>query len=153
LVLSDSWVEDDELLRALSRALRAAAEVDPAILDTAKAVYTWRTVDDELAVLAYDSLLDDRTLAGVRAVDAMRTLTFRSEDLSVEIGITDRAIVGQLVPPTPGEVELREASGATQTIPVDELGTFHLSPVPTGPISLRCRTSEGLTAVTEWFRC
>ena len=51
--------KDDDLLRELGRVVTAADPVPPEVIAAAKASFTWRTIDAELAELAFDSLLDD----------------------------------------------------------------------------------------------
>lgn len=145
---------DASLLDAL-RVL--AGRVDPlpaAVADAARESFTWRTIDAELAELAYDSVLDDARLAGVRSGDAPRTLTFEAPDLSVEVEVVEagdqRRLLGQLVPPQAGEVQVRHPSGST-TVAADAVGRFSVAGLPSGPMSLRCRVGdEGAAFDTAW---
>lgn len=129
---------DEQLLQTLRD---AAAEVDPepeGITTAALAAFTWRTVDAELAALTYDSALDEGLMTGVRGEGA-RLLTFEGGGLTVEIEMTsDRRMVGQLVPPTSMDVEVRYPSGRS-VVHADEMGRFAAGPVPGGPMSLRCK--------------
>ena len=91
-------VSDDDLLELVARALRAADPVPDRVLDGARAAWTWRTIDEELAELVFDSAAE---LTGVRSEDTVRQLTFRSPGMEIEVMVTDettRRIVGQLVP-------------------------------------------------------
>src|SRR5438093_422490 len=105
------WSDDDQLLAALDEALRAARAVPRGFVEAGKAAYTWRGVDAELAALTYDSALDQpRALAASRAEPApLRALTFVSAELTVELEVTEDALLGQIVPAQPGEVEVRPA--------------------------------------------
>src|SRR5437762_11114526 len=132
------------------------AELDPVpdrVLAAARGSFTWRTIDVELAALAYDSVLDEDRLALVRSGDAARLLTFETPELSVELEVTvvgkQRRIVGQLVPPSAGVVELRHAGGLL-TLDADELGRFAAEGVEPGPVSLRCRAAGAAAIATEW---
>ena len=90
---------DDDLLELVGRALRAADPVPDRVLDGARAAWTWRTIDEELAELVFDSAAE---LTGVRSEDTARQLTFRAPGMEIEVMVTDEAtrrIVGQLVPP------------------------------------------------------
>jgi hypothetical protein len=147
---------DDTVLLA---ELRAAGALDPVPADAiaaARAAFVWRTIDAELAELTYDSLLEgeeEKELAGVRGPATARSLTFASDDLTVELDASavgaGRRLVGQLVPPQPGEVEVRHAGG-TVTVPADELGRFSAD-VAAGPVSLHCRGGRSPTPVTtDW---
>ena len=68
-------VSDDELLALVGRALRAAEPVPDRVLTGARAAWTWRTIDEELAELVFDSAAE---LTGVRSEDTARQLTFRA---------------------------------------------------------------------------
>lgn len=149
----DELVPDEERLLA---ELRAAGALDPVPADAvaaARSAFLWRTIDAELAELTYDSLFEEKELTGVRGAAEARSLTFATEDLTVELEASTvgagRRLLGQLVPPQPGEVEVRHAGG-TVTVTADELGRFSAD-VPPGPVSLRCRGSRaGANVTTDW---
>lgn len=147
--------EDEKLLARL----RSAGELDAVPLETvaaAKASYALYTLDAELAELTYDSEReDDRMLAGVRAAEeSVRLMTFESAALTVEVEAvaegTRRRLVGQLVPPQPGRLEIRHAEG-TVSVEADDLGRFSAGDLPPGPISLHCQGDRSTVAVdTDW---
>jgi hypothetical protein len=151
--------EDDLLLEQLRA---TAAEADPVpepVLAAARGSYTWRTIDAELAELAYDSVLDAEGAALVRSGGAggeARLLTFEAIDLTIEVEVSaagaERHLVGQLVPASPAIVEVRHPGGEV-AVEVDRLGRFAAGPIGAGAVSLRCRRA-GPTAVatvkTEW---
>jgi len=92
-----------------------------------------------------------KELAGVRSGgDAARMLTFDSADMTVEIAVERGRIIGQLVPPQPGTVEVRYAGGSI-TIEADAIGRFACDAVPRGPFSLRCVGSSATPIVTDWI--
>jgi hypothetical protein len=144
--MDESMQEPDEADARLLDALRVAVErADPvpdAVAAAARASLTWRTIDAELAELAYDSLLDDDRLAGVRGDDGPRSLSFVGPAFTVELEVAhqggSRSLLGQLVPPHPAVVEVRH-SGGLLTLDADEIGRFAAPRVAPGPISLRCR--------------
>jgi hypothetical protein len=147
------WSSDDELMTALGDALRAARKVPPDFIETAKASYAWHNVDVELAALTYDSSADQ--LAGVRTraePAALRSLTFAGRRLTIELEVIDNALHGQIVPPESGEIELQLADHdhTVSTAVIDDVGYFTVGPVPAVSFRLRCRTSAGYTAVTNW---
>lgn len=139
---------DDRLLDELRRALEAADPVPEDVLAAAKASFTWRTVEAELAEIAFDSATEE--LAGVRSEGADRQLTFRAEAVEVEIlvyGGERRRIVGQLVPPCSATVELVSGTDILRTDTGDD-GTFTFTEVREGPVTIRCSIGD-TTIATE----
>ena len=68
-------VSDDELLDAgRPRAACRRPGARPRVAG-ARAAWTWRTIDEELAELVFDSAAE---LTGVRSEDTARQLTFRA---------------------------------------------------------------------------
>jgi hypothetical protein len=150
-VSSLRWTDED-LLRELGAALREAP-VDGAIITAAEAAFSWRTADEELELLTLETETSLGELAGaVRSAAgpaAPRTLTFCGEQLSVEIEIDDNGIVGQLIPPQPGQVTLVTSDGPQAAAQADEVGCFTLPLPPPGPMRLDCELN-GNRFVTEW---
>ena len=123
--------------RLLAEVHKALTEVDPvpdAVLNSAKAVLTWLTIDAELAALAEDTAL---ATAGL--------LTF---DVSGE-GET-RQIVGQA--DRPADLTVRH-NGDPITVATDALGRFRIDGVLAGPVSLHCvfRDTPESPIVTSWI--
>lgn len=134
---------DDDRLPAELHALAQRMDPEPDWLrDAAKAMFTWRTVDSELAALTWDSLTDEDALVGVRGATAPRLLTFQGAgvtlDLQVEQTPGGRRILGQLSAPRPAQLELRHRGGVIP-VELDELGRFMTADVPAGAISFRTR--------------
>jgi hypothetical protein len=149
--MDDAPHEDEQLLTELRSALVDVDPVPDGVTAAARDAFGWRTLDAELAALSYDSLLDDKVLAGVRSDgDAARLLTFESPALTVEVEVGSGRIIGQLVPPQAGEVEVRHAGGS-MTVAADAVGRFVANGVPAGPVSLRCRTTDAAAVVTDWI--
>jgi hypothetical protein len=139
---------DEKVMAELALALKEP-DVPPSILEAAKAVYTWRTVDAELAQLSYDSAAAGNTLVGVRGVAApLRSLSFEAPGLLIEVDVTGDSLVGQVVPPEPGTLEVHEASGLSTRVSVDETGCFNVRPLPTRAFRLAYHTAAGCQAVT-----
>ena len=140
--------EDDDLLAGeLGSLLRRSNPMPASILAAARGAFAWRTVDAELAVLRTDSLLE--ATVGVRG-GADRQLTFESDSVSVEVDVLDggRRIVGQVVPPQPGAVDL-EGPHAKSAAQADAYGQFALD-VWNGPARLRFSGADGRSVVTDW---
>ncbi|MGH3231176.1 MAG: hypothetical protein ACRDOA_21805 [Streptosporangiaceae bacterium] len=146
--------DDDELLAALGEALKAREAVPEWFVETGKNAYAWHNIDAELAQLTYDSASDsDRDLvAAVRSETAsIRALTFTSPHLSLELEVTEDALLGQIVPPRAGTLEVQTTAGTIATILVDEIGCFAIEPIPASPFRLRCRTGHDTDVLTGWI--
>lgn len=147
---------DDDL--TLERLAGMAAQLDPPppqVTAAAMDAYIWRSVDAELADLVYDSWLDDRPLAGVRAAGGPRRLRFDSADCTVEVEFESKGagpgqLTGQVVPPQEGTVEVRNAEQHL-SVPVDQLGRFMVERLPPGHVSLRYQATDGFSAETAWI--
>ena len=141
---------DDELLDLLGRALRAAEPVPDHVQDGARAAWTWRTIDAELAELVFDSAAE---LTGVRSEDQARQVTFQAPGVEIEVMVIDdavRRIVGQLIPPAEHTVELHGADRVLETT-TDHLGRFSFDEVLAGPVRLTVRGADGEPVIhTEW---
>jgi len=147
---------DDTVNAALLAEIRGLAAlidpVPPEAIAAARSAFAWRTMDAELAELTADSAVDER-LAGVRGAGTPTMLTFDAPGLTVEVELQEvgghRRLMGQLVPPGPGLVEVRHRAGAA-TVPVDEVGRFSADDVAAGPVSLRCSSGTQIVE-TDWF--
>lgn len=153
--MAEQWWETDEGLQgALREALAEEHVVPESFLEMARATYTWRSVDSELAALAYDSAserLRSEALT-VRAEPAvLRAMTFSSPRLTIELMFSDDAMLGQLVPPQPGRVEVQTADGESITVAADGVGWFSVRPVPTRMCRLRCTLDGGPLVETTWM--
>ncbi len=143
--------DDEELLAALGEALRAREAVPGWFVETGKNAYAWHNIDAELAQLTYDSSRDQDAVAVVRSEAAsIRALTFTSARLSIELEVAEGSLVGQIIPPRAGTLEVHTTAGVTSS-PVDEIGCFAVAPIPANPFRLRCRTQDGADVLTGWI--
>ncbi|MEN3361898.1 MAG: hypothetical protein V7637_5880 [Mycobacteriales bacterium] len=159
-------VRDDELLAELRALFAELDPPDPVLVEQARMAFSWRTIDADLAELAYDSLADREVLAAVRdggpPGTGPRLLGFGTElageddGLAVEVEVSAErggpVLVGQLMPPTPATVTVHRFAGAPQpaaVVPADDLGRFRIDPVPPGPVRLRIDTGERVIE-TAW---
>jgi hypothetical protein len=144
---------DDEILARLAEARRTAESVPHDFIEVGKAAYSWRDIDAEFAELAFDSALEVvHSAARIRAERAhLRALTFISTALTIEMEITDEAMLGQVVPLQSGEVEVNTATGTVRTALIDDIGCFTVRPIPVGLFRLHCRTAKGMCVSTSWL--
>ena len=146
---------EEDLLQELRAIVSRIDPTPPEMVAAAKSGFIWRTLDAELAQLTSDSVLDADRMAAVRGVAAPELLTFEAAGLTVEVetaaGPDGVRLLGQLVPPQAGSVEVRH-TGGTVTVDADDMGRFTAAGLQAGPVSLRCRTAAGgLHVATDWF--
>ncbi|MEU4292634.1 hypothetical protein AB0E63_30800 [Kribbella sp. NPDC026596] len=146
------WDDDDCLLEDLAEALRETAPLARTVAEHAEGALSWRTIDEELlrAILTFDSSLEP--VAETRAEPGEnRLLVFTSAPLSMELEVTLVEVVGQILPPSAGEILIETADGAEYRVTADETGFFVLPTLPAGSVRLRCDTATG-RVVTDWVR-
>ena len=134
---------DQELLHLAS----TAAHLDPCPVDVlmaAHACFQWRSVDEELADLVFDSALLEADLVGVRSSGGARQLAFEAPDLMVEVEVDldgEPQLMGQLVPSGPAEIEIRSLDTSVR-VAADGEGRFCANGLVRGPMSLRVTPSR-----------
>ena len=132
---------DDRLLAELRKLVDGG--VGETSLELARAAYDWRTMDDELAELVADSLLET---SGVRAPAGPRMVTFQSASLAILLEIEGLVLTGQLAPPQALTVAVARPDGSTRTVEADAGGRFELALETGGPVLLRAGTYQ-----TDWL--
>ena len=147
------WTDDDQLLAALGAALRSERTVPAGFISMGKAAFWWPGIHAELAALTEDPAADgaETECAGVRPEPASpRHLTVTSRELTIEIVVTDDAILGQIAPPGPGRVQARTAEGTIITGVIGQDGSFTIiRPDPPGPFRLYCHATNGTGVLTH----
>ncbi|MGW0196574.1 hypothetical protein [Nonomuraea sp. NPDC003201] len=146
---ADWWEDDDHLLAALREAEQAVSAVPAEAVEAAKAVFSWHDADAELALLVYDSALDDQLLATVRG--GRRVLIFELRDQTLEVEVGPDALLGQFQPPRYGTVVKRQRDGEQVSSTVDSTGCFVIQPAPSGGFCLSW-SYEGRSVRTGWLR-
>ncbi|MDH2427354.1 hypothetical protein [Sphaerisporangium sp. TRM90804] len=140
--------EDARLEEALRQAAALIDPVPPELLQIAVEAFTLRTMDAELAALAFDSLAEP---ARVRGGDQPRLATFHTPWVTIDVEVTVAGatgrVLGQVIPPLPVEIEVL---GHPAAVTADAAGRFVCERVPAGPFSLRCRFGDAVV-VTEWI--
>jgi len=143
--------DDERLLGELREAMKARQAVPSWFVETGKNAYAWHNIDAELAQLTYDSDSDVGRAAVTRSESAsIRALTFTSAHLSLELEVTEDSLLGQIIPPRAGTLEVHTAAGVASS-PVDEIGCFVVDPIPASPFRLRCRAEDGTDVLTGWI--
>jgi hypothetical protein len=141
---------DDETLRGLlTAALQQSDPVPHHVVAAAGGAWTWRTIDQELADLVFDSATE---LTGVRDRESARQLTFRAQGLEIEVMVADaasRRLVGQLVPAQTTTVRLEGAETSLEQ-QSDRFGRFTFDGAPAGPLRFAVTPSDGSTVTTDW---
>jgi hypothetical protein len=149
--MRDGW-DDEQLLTALRESVQAREAVPSWFVEMGKNAYAWHNIDAELAQLTYDSSTDVQRSMAVRSETAsIRALTFTSAGLSIELEVTENCLLGQVIPPRGGTLEVHHTAGATTTEPIDEIGCFTVEPIPESPFRLRFRTTDDIDVVTGWI--
>lgn len=144
--------DDELLLELLAAALQASDPVPDHVLAGARGAVAWRTIDQDLADLVFDSATEP---TGVRDRSSSRQLTFRTDDLEIEVMLVDpvgRRLVGQLVPPRATDVSLESTSAdGPVTQHADAHGRFTFDGVVPGPVRLAVSGVDGAPDVlTDW---
>lgn len=145
---------DADLTAALRRLLAQRDGPPPSVWRAAEAAWSWRTVDAELAELVHDSVVHAGDVRGADGGDT-RTVAFEVDDRGVELEIDThgdrRRLVGQLLPPARGHVEIHAGGGEQSvTVDVDDRGRFQADDLPHGPMQLVCRPDDGAPVTTTW---
>ena len=144
---------DDALLRELRAALAEDPPVPERLLCDAKSAFAWRNVDQELErlILESDSLFDVAEARGA-VENEPRVLVFEGDGIGLEVEISLRKIVGQVLPMRAALITVIGASGPAIETRTDELGCFVVDRIAGGPIRFRCDTQDS-SFMTDWLSC
>lgn len=140
----------DDALEAELRAVVGQLEPLPAsVVEAARAAFTLRDLDAELAELVTDSR--DEGLAGVRGASGMRLLTWSWGDLTVDVELRTASgrlsVVGQLAG-APVQSLVVQAEDRSAEVEVDELDRFE-AVLAARRLRLHLRLGDR-TVVTPW---
>lgn len=146
--MSSSEPDDDTLLADVARVVRTADPVPDHVTGAAEAAFAWRTVDEELAEIIHDSA-GENVPAGVRGAGP-RQIAYETASCTVEIELDPDAsqLIGQVIPPTPGRVELFGPAGEA-TVEPSSSGLFRFELPSRGPVALRVTGEVNLR--TPWL--
>jgi hypothetical protein len=141
-------LSDDELLALLGEAVAESDGVADRHREAARAAFTWRTVDAELAELLHDSALDPG-LAVRSGGDDVRTLAFASGPITLEIEIDGDEVMGQIIGGQALRITVQRPDTEDRDIATDQAGFFRIDAVGRGPLRLVVPVGD-LTLVSPW---
>lgn len=147
--------ETDEAL--LGRLRLVVDQLDPMpahLADAAKALLGLRRLDEELAELVRDSAEEQGRLLAVRGEGDVRLISFETGPVTVELQVTERGSVRDLVAQVSGTAVVRaevETATGRSPVPVED-SLFTLDGAPAGLLRLRLLTAAGRDLVTSWVK-
>ncbi|EON22646.1 MULTISPECIES: hypothetical protein [Nocardioides] len=144
--MNETTPDEQAVLDELALALRSRDDIDPKHRVAAQAAFAWRTIDEELMELTYDSLLEPSTVRSA-GVDEPRTVSFSSTIGSLELEIDGERIMGHVLPGGTVTVVMTNVVGQRVQSPSDEDGVFELMGSLPGPVRF---TIEG-QGTTQWL--
>src|SRR5262249_41048316 len=116
-MISAGW-DDDALLAALREALRAREAVPPEFVEAAKSAVAGHNSDAALAKRPSHSSREGAYEPSLRAEAAsIRALTFTSAHLTIELEVTQDALLGQIIPAQAGVITVQPRDGAETEYP------------------------------------
>lgn len=148
-------LSDDELMALLGEAVAEEAAVSDRRRTAARAAFTWRSVDAELAELLHDSALEAG--AAVRSGTAEpRTLSFGHSGLTLEVEVDGETLLGQVIgtgeaasATEPASVMLERPEADAVTAEADAAGFFRLEGVRPGTVRFVVEQG-GWSLTTPW---
>jgi hypothetical protein len=146
------WEDDDELLGVVLDALREDQATPTRVVEAGKAAYTWRTVDEDLAALTYDSLTTSASPGTRSERAAVREVTFATRTLTIHVQVSPAGLSGQLVPPQAGALELQLRTRPGQRADVDDNGWFSVGPLVGPAFRLVVELADGRRVHTDWLQ-
>jgi hypothetical protein len=144
--MSNQPTSDDELERQLRDAARDPVPDDLVRISTG--LFTWRTIDAELADL---ELADADATAAVRGGEPV-TATFVVDDRVIEVELdADGELIVDLGGRWAETVAIYTPEGAAETATTDEAGVARFAHVPSGPVQFVITTDDGAATKTRWI--
>ena len=145
---------DEALLGRLRLVLDEVDPVPPHVPEGAKALLGLRRLDEELAELVRDSAEERDRLLAVRGEGDVRLISFETGPVTVELQVTERAGLRDLVAQVSGTAVARaevETSSGRWPVPVED-SLFTMDGAPAGLLRLRLLTAAGRDLITSWVR-
>lgn len=149
-----TFPDDVTLLAQLREAVDEADPMPEYVLQSAQAAFALRRLDAELAELVRDSAEERVGLLAVRGEGDVRLISFETGIVAVELQVTHRGTVRDLV----AQISGAEVAGAAVETPGRQHdmslndGVVTADSVPAGLLRLHVRTAAGDDLVTSWVR-
>jgi hypothetical protein len=144
--LTDQPTSDDGFEQQLRDAARDPVPDD--LVRISAGLFTWRTIDAELAQL---DLGDVEATAGVRGGEPT-TATFVLGDRVIEVELSaDGELIVDLGGRWAETVAIYTPEGAAETATTDEAGVARFAHVPSGPVQFVITTDDGAATKTRWI--
>lgn len=148
-------LDDDALMALLGEAVVESDAVSERRRQAARAAFTWRSVDEELAELLHDSALDAG--AAVRSsASGPRSLAFGRSGLTLEVEVDGDQLLGEVVASGSADaaagsatVTLQRPDTADEVVSVDAAGFFRFSGVGAGAVRFVVEQG-GWSLTTPW---
>lgn len=140
---------DAQLMAMLRDGLGQSDPVPGDVTEFAKAAFTWRDIEAELATLDFDSA--ESPEVGVRSSATMRLMSFQAGQWMLDIEYDEAAgrLLGVISPETAYSIDVH-TSNTFYTTESDESGRFQADEVVRGPLSLVLRLLNGQVVKTQW---
>ncbi|MFZ0013315.1 MAG: hypothetical protein WAL25_04285 [Acidimicrobiia bacterium] len=141
---------DDRILASLRQGLQESDPVPADVAAFAKAAFTWRDIDAELAELDFDSAEEGQP-SGVRSSATARMISFQVGKwmLDVEFDQDSGRLIGHITPESQFTVELHTV-GALFSVESDDVGRFAAEGISPGPVSMVLHFAGGEVIKTQW---
>jgi hypothetical protein len=144
-------MDDDDVMTLLRASLAGELAVSARAVEAAKAAFDWIPFEQAMADVVFDSdddLAPDLAVRG--AGGAIRQVTYRAGDLTVDCEVGPDGLVGETLPAEPVRVWLRSPAGQRE-LEVDDRGRFADARPPGGPFTLRIARPGRPDVATPWL--
>jgi hypothetical protein len=142
------WDDDERLMQELREA--QGAEVSERARSAARAAFTWRTIDQELMRLAYDSSFSSDQVQVRRVGPGPRVLGFEGTGFTLEVEVDAGTVMGQIVPVRAATVSVVTPDGESRSVDIDESGVFSIAAPERGPVRLTVEHDD-VASSTGWL--
>ena len=147
----------DGIDRLEERLRRVATEADPvpdSVVAAARAAFTTRDLDAELAELVADSAVDEEPVLTRSVLSDVRMLSFAAADVTVDVDVepgpqTGTVLLHGMAVGAVGEIVV-VTPGSRVPAAIDAHGRFESLAVMSGPVRLELTTADGRRLATSW---